>query len=183
MTISTQLTKITYHGDGSTFQWTFSFPGHDPSAIIVYITDASGNIIQQPAIAYTVVLNAPVAPNPTGIGGTVTLNNSTPLPVGQMITIQRILPEIQQTSIANQSIVYPPIVELQYDYLTMVDQQLQEQIDRAFKVAISDPSPAPLPPVAQRAGFNAIFDSAGNLTAGTAIVGGVSVSAAMVPVV
>src|SRR5215469_2896756 len=156
MTVSTQLNKITYQGDGSSFQWTFSFPGHDPSAIIAYISGPTGPV-QLPTLAYSVVLNDPVEPNPTGIGGTIILNNHQPLPVGQSITIVRLLPLIQQTSIANQSIVYPPIVELEYDYLTMVDQQLQEQIDRAIKVPEGDPNPAPLPSVAQRAGFNAIW--------------------------
>jgi hypothetical protein len=183
MTVSTQLSKITYNGDGATFQWSFSFPGHDPSAIVVFITDAAGNVVLQSTLTYTVTLIAPVDPNPTGIGGSVILNSHTPLPVGQKITIMRLLPEIQPTSIASQSIVYPPIVELEYDYLTMVDQQLQEQVNRSIQVAFSDPNPAPLPSVAQRAGLNAMFDSVGNLTAGAPIVGGVTVSAAMIPVV
>jgi hypothetical protein len=65
----------------------------------------------------------------------------------------------------------------------MVDQQLQEQINRSIQVNISDPPPAPLPPISLRAGLNAVFDGAGNLTAGSPIVGGVTVSAAMIPVI
>jgi len=182
VTVSAQLNKITYNGDGATTQWTFSFPGHDPSAILVYITDSQGNVTLQSTLAYSVTLNPAVQPNPTSIGGFVTLFGS-PLAVGNKLTIRRLLPIIQGTSISNQSIVYPPIVETDDDYLTMVDQQLQEQISRSIMVNVSDPNPAPLPPIALRANQQAFWDANGNLTGGQFAGAGVVISAAMQPVV
>ncbi len=184
MTISTQLNKITYNGDGSTTQWTFSFPGQSVGAILVYVTDSQGNVVQQSAVNYSVSLNAPIAPNPTSVGGTVVFPLSgTPLAPGNKLTIRRLLPMTQQTSFPNQSVIYPPIVETDDDYLTMVDQQLQEQIGRSIMVNISDPPPAPLPPIALRANQQAFFDAQGNLTGGQFSGSGVVVSAAMQPVV
>jgi hypothetical protein len=184
MTVSTQLSKITYNGDGSTTQWTFSFPGHDTGAIIVYITDNSGNVIQLSTLNYSVTLNPAIQPNPTSIGGVVIYPLSgPPLAVGNKLTIRRLLPIIQQTSLSNQSIIYPPVVETDDDYLTLVDQQLQEQISRSIMVNVSDPAPAPLPPLALRANQQAFFDANGNLTAGQFAGTGVVISAAMQPVV
>jgi hypothetical protein len=184
MTVSTANSKISYAGNGSTFTWTFSFPGVAASNILVFITNATGNITPLPASSYAVNLNAPVQPNPTSIGGTVTYPIlGAPLAVGNTITIVRVLPNIQPTSIANQSIIYPPIIEQEFDYLTMIGQQTSEEIDRAVKVGIADTPMGPLPPLAFRINQPAVFDNNGNLTAGGIPGGGVIISPVMIPVV
>lgn len=183
MTVNNQTSKITYNGNGSTTVWTFPFVSDDPSSIFLFITDALGHINQVPVGQYTVTLNAPIPPNPTSLGGTVIYPIGGPaLAAGNKLSIVRLTPDLQNTSITNQSIIYPPIVEQEFDYRTMIDQQLQEMIARSVKVGIADDPLDPLPPKDLRKNQQAVFDNDGNLVAGGAVVGTI-VSAAMIPVV
>lgn len=181
MTISTQITKVTYAANGATTNWGFSFPGGDVNQILVFISDTAGNFFQMPVGQYAVVLNPPVAPNPTSIGGVVIIP-APPLQPGAFITILRLLPEVQDDSISNQSIIYPPVVEQRFDYLTMIDQQLREMTDRSIKVPVPEQGMAPLPPASIRANQQAVFNAQGDLVAGGAVIGTI-ISPPMVPVV
>lgn len=184
MTISTTSSNITYQANGSTTAWTFPFPAVDTKFIQVFLTSISGIITQLPSNAFTIVMNPPIDPNPTSIGGVVNYPlTGPPLPVGNQINIVRVLPVVQDTSIANQSIIYPPVVEQALDYLTLLDQDSAVTLDRAFKVPPGDPLPDDVPPVGLRANQLAFFDAAGNLTAGQLPPSGVIISAAMQPVV
>ena len=183
MTVNQASNKITYTANGSTTQWNFAFSFVDATDFQVFITDPTGVITQLASTAFTVVGNPVIAPNPTPTGGFILYPISgTPLAAGNLLTIIRILPEVQPDSISNQSIVYPPVVEAEFDYLTMVDQQLDERISRAIIAAPSDPPMLPLPPAAFRANQQAVFDANGNLIAGGAVIGTV-ISPPMVPVV
>jgi microcystin-dependent protein len=183
MTVSSTATKISYAGNGSTTVWSFPFAAANVGQIIVITTDALGHINFETLGSFTVTLNAPIDPNPTSVGGSVVFPVSAPpLAVGNTITIARVVQETQPVSISNQSVVYPPVVETTFDRLAMIDQQLSDQISRAFVVPVSDPPPTTLPSAAQRANLPAIFDSAGNLTAGGGVIG-VVISAPMIPVV
>jgi hypothetical protein len=183
MTVNTTSNKITFAGNGATTLFPFTFPAVAVGDLQVYYTDASGNLTLLSPTLYTVVLNASVSPNPTPAGGSVTYPlTGSPIAAGTLLTIVRALDETQNTSFANQGTVYPKVIETQFDYLTMLIQQLQEQLGRSIDVAISDPAPLALPPVAQRAGLIMGFDSAGNPIA-TPGGGSVPISTAMVPVV
>lgn len=184
MTVNTASNKITYTANGSTTQWTFPFPGIDAQFIEVTIVDTFGTVINIDPDFYSVFLNAPIDPNPTGQGGYVTYPlTGPPLAAGSLLSIIRNLPAVQSTSIANQSIVYPPVIEQEFDYLTLLMQGGVEEFTRAFRVGPADPPPAIVPPVAQRAGHSAFFDSLGNLTPGDIPGPGVFISAVMTPVV
>ena len=185
MTVQQPSSKITYAADGSTTNWSFPFAFQATFINIhVYITSAVGSVIEVPSAQFTVVPNAAISPNPTPVGGYVVypIGNLPPLAVGNSITISRWEPSIQGNAIANQSIIYPPIIEIQFDYLTMVDQQLTDLLYRAVTVPISDPPLAPLPPASVRANQQAVFDANGNMVAGGAVVGTI-ISSVMVPVV
>lgn len=183
MTVNNQTSKITYTANGSTTVWSFPFAVDVATSVFLFVTDSIGNITQIPTNQYTVSLNAPVDPNPTSLGGSVVYPISGPaLATGNTLTIARFTPDLQLTSISNQSIVYPPIIEQQFDYRTMVDQQLMEVSDRSVKVGIGDTPMAPLPPKALRTSLPALFNENGDLTAGGTAIGTI-ISAAMVPVV
>lgn len=184
MTVSATTNKIVYQGNTATTSWSFTFPGVAASDVQIYITDSSGTITGPLASnLYSIVLNPAVAPNPTGIGGLVTYPLvGAPLAFGNFITIIRTLPLTQTTSLANQGTLYQPVIEAALDDLLMQIQQLNELLGRQITVAVSDSAPPDLPPAAQRANLTAIFDSAGNMTAGTALATG-TVSAAMQPVI
>src|SRR5262245_4688195 len=184
MTVNTTASEITYLADGSTTQWSFSFPGVAPPDIHVFITDAQGNQVDLPAGTFTVTLNPPIDPNPTSIGGMVVYPIAgSPLAVGNALTIQRLLPAVQGTSLVNQGTLYPAVIEEALDYLTMLTQQSTAELGLAFKASPGDPVPLPSPPVAQRALQWAFFDANGNLVPAQTPGGSVAISAAMQPVV
>lgn len=184
MTINLASNKVIYQGDGATTTFSFSFSAPSTNSITVITVDQFGNQVTQSPGAYTVVLNPPAGTNPTPVGGTVTFPVAgSPLPVGSQIVIVRELTTTQTVSLTNQSIIYPPVIEQELDYLTMIDQQDEEVGNRAFTVSVVDPIPAPVPPVAMRANQSAFFDGNGNLVPGLPPVGGAIISAAMQPVV
>src|SRR5213595_178525 len=170
MTVSTQLNKIIYAGDGVTTSFTFNFPGVSASGIQVFVTDNLGNINQLNSNLYTLVLNAPVGANPTGVGGFVIYPLSgSPLALGSSLTILRSLSEIQPVSLANQGTLYQTVIEKVFDYITMITQQITELMGRNLTVPVSDPVPNPLPTAVARANLLLGFDGAGNPIATTGV--------------
>ena len=112
MTVSSASNKITFAGNGSAtnFTFTFSLPASDTTNVQVYFTDALGNITLLAPSTYTVTINPPVSPNPTSVGGTVTYNPSgVPIPLGTFLTILRTLPFTQPISFVNQGALYPSL--------------------------------------------------------------------------
>lgn len=184
MTVATTANKITYLGNGATVNFNFSFAADVASDIQVFITDSTGSVTQLSPTLYTVVINAAVAPNPTPVGGTVTYPISgSPLAAPNLLTILRTKPLVQGDAYTNQGTLYPDTIESGMDDLTMMIQQLGEQIGRQITVAVSDPAPANLPAVAQRKLQWAAFDANGNMIPASAPGGAVPISAAMQPVV
>lgn len=188
MTVSTTTNKIITAGTGANF--TFSFPFAMPAtaalqaaAIQVYFTNAAGTVTLISASLYTLAVNAAVSPNPTPVGGTVTYPlTGSAIALGTTLTIIRTIPETQPTSLANQGAQYQPVMESQYDSLTMQVQQLQELLNRQITVAVSDPTPTALPAAAARASLGMGFDSSGNPIAISLAPAG-TISAAMAPFV
>lgn len=84
------------------------------------------------ATDYTVALNADQAVSP---GGTVTLLVAPA--TGNQITILRAVQTTQGASLPNQGGWYPKVVENALDKLTMLTQQLAEQVGRAIKVGVA----------------------------------------------
>jgi len=184
MTVTNINSRIVYDGNGVTINWPFAMGVPSASAIDVFITDDTGVIRQLTTLEFSVVISPLTGTNPTPQGGIVTYNpGGSPLPSGWTITIVRNLEPVQSTSIANQSIIYPPIVEREFDYLTMLIQQGVLDFDRAIKVPVADPPPADLPPQAARKNQTAFFNDNGDLVAGTPLDNTIMVSAAMQPVV
>jgi hypothetical protein len=185
VTVSTTLSRIVIPGNAATTTFSFPFPGIAASDLQVYYTDASGNITLLASNLYSVVLNPPVAPNPTGVGGTITYPLvGSPIANGTSLTIVRNAPEVQSASFANQGTLYQPAVESAFDYAIMLIQQIQDTIGRALTLPVSDPatiSPI-IPSAAQRALKVLGFDSLGNPIAATALAAAL-VSTAWAPVI
>ena len=184
MTVSTLTNSIVYQGNGATTAFTFPFPAVAASYLDVTYTDQNGGVTLIPKGQYSVQLNAPIAPNPTEIGGTVTYPLSgSPIPVGSTLTIARDLPGTQSTSLANQSTLYQPVIEAALDYITMLTQQNSNLVDNAVLFPLSDPTGLnhTLPPVANRSGQFVTFDGAGNVTVALTVSGGATISSFMQP--
>lgn len=116
MTVSTQVSRNEYTGNGATTQYDFTFRILDKSHLLVQTLDTSENIVTLTlGTDYTV----------TGVnrynGGKVVLTSA--LPVGYKISIERSTPVTQESSIRNQGGFFPEIHEDALDKLTMLLQQ------------------------------------------------------------
>lgn len=140
MTIQTTANKAQGLGNGLTTNFNYSFIIPSLTQLVVQLTD---NTVTPPT---TVTLD-PSTYSVSGIsnpaGGSITYPLSgSPLLANQNITISRIVPLSQLSSIINQNGYYPAVIENALDYLTMITQQLQEAVSRAFTLAITDVSGA-----------------------------------------
>ena len=176
MTVTTTSSKVVALGNGVTTVFTYSFL--IPAAVdaVVTYTDASGNPTTLLASQYTITgLGNPA-------GGTVTYPTSgSPIANGTLLTIQRILPLTQGTSISNQGAFYPGVVESGLDTATMQIQQIASTVGSTLQVPSTDPTPGALPSANQRANQMLGFDGSGNPIA--AQPSSALVSTAMQPVV
>ncbi|MEF2281996.1 phage tail fiber protein [Klebsiella variicola] len=116
MTVSTQVSRNEYTGNGATTQYDFSFRILDKSHLLVQTLDTSESIVTLTlGTDYTV----------TGVnrynGGKVVLTSA--LPAGYKISIERSTPVTQEASIRNQGGFFPEIHEDAFDKLTMLVQQ------------------------------------------------------------
>src|SRR5208337_2494187 len=132
--LTTNQSYTTYQGNGSANVFGFGFLIPSVGQLVVSLTN--NNV--SPAL--TIIL-VPTQYTVTGIGstsgGTVTYPTSgVPLPLGWSITIQRVVPYQQPTSLTNQGAFYPQVVEAALDLLTMQTQQLAAQISGAVPSVI-----------------------------------------------
>jgi len=196
MTVSTTINKITYQGNGSTtsFSFAFAFPAGLTasqasqllSVVVVDPTGAPTTINFGPGnTQYQLNILPPVPPNPTSVGGVVTYApGGVPLAVGNFITITRLLPDIQTVSLQAQGTLWQPVVEQEFDYLTMLTQQLINTSGLNITAPPTDPAGLnyTLPAAGSRANSALVFDSQGNVATGVLPSGGV-ISGPMQPVV
>lgn len=184
MTISTTSNSVTIAGNGATSVFSFPFVAGAAINIVVIFTDASGNETTLLSSQYTLFLNPPGTNAIWGIGGTVTYPIvGSPIAVGTTLTIERIVPLTQTTSISNQGDFYAQAVEAAMDILCMEIQQIGAVPLRSIQAPPVDLNPQMvLPAAAQRANLFVGFDNNGNVIAATP-AGGTPVSAAMIPVV
>lgn len=179
MTLITQSTKAVAQGNGATVTWPFTFliPASDDLTVTL-VDVASGNPTVLAPSVYTV----------TGfgdpLGGVVTYPLSgSPLTSATYIVVERFVPEVQETDLTNQGAVYPADIEDALDYLTMITQQLQDQVDRSIVFSVADTVTVPLPTATARADLFLGFNSSGDPVAVDGLTAGTTVSAAMIPVV
>lgn len=126
MTIRNQVSSVTAEGNGVTTSWTFTFliPTTTSCQIQVYDTTVD------PATTSSIT-SGQFSVSGIGVttGGVVTYPLSgSPLSSGQYLTISRVLPIVQETSIRNQGNFYPAAVESALDNLTMIAQQLNTEV-------------------------------------------------------
>jgi hypothetical protein len=158
VTLATTSNTVVAQGNGLTTSFDFTFPVPLASELFVYYTTTAGVTSLLPSNSYTV----------TGIGtddgGAVTYPVSGgPIPQGSYLTIQRIVPYQQLTSLVNQSGYYPNVVENALDYLTMQTQQLAQGLQLSLQVPLAASSAnLVLPSASARAGQLVGFDSNGN---------------------
>lgn len=134
MTISSQTRKAgPFTGNGVTTAFPFAFKVFTASDLLVVRANLSGietNLVL--GTDYAVTLNADQNSNP---GGTVTLTGA--LASGFLLSITSQVPLTQSTDLTNQGGFYPAVINSSLDKLTILTQQLNEQVLRAAKVPIT----------------------------------------------
>lgn len=114
MTVAVQSSKAgPYTGDGKTTEFPYTFPVVDLRTVKVYVDGA----LQETGVTVT--------------EGKVTL--STAPGKGVPVAILREVPVTQTTDIQNNTAFYPEIMESAFDKLTMICQQLAEELERCVR--------------------------------------------------
>lgn len=138
MTITSQTNKAQALGNGSIVDFTFGFPIPDEQSAQVYLGDALQSS------GYT------IAGLGSDAGGTVTF---TAAPAdGVLVTILRVVPLTQQVDYQPYDAFPAETHENALDKLTMITQQIQEELDRSWKVPVDTPPGADVAPPAYEAG-------------------------------
>lgn len=135
LTSSTNRNDYTGNDAVDTYSYTFRIFAQDDLLVTVRNTSTEVESTLTITTDYTV----------TGVGdasgGTVVLVNSGQawldgdgdLATGYVITIRRVVDVVQETDIRNQGDFFPETHEDAFDYLTMIDQQQQDELDRTAK--------------------------------------------------
>ncbi|MGO9022597.1 MAG: hypothetical protein ACLQVJ_30040 [Syntrophobacteraceae bacterium] len=129
--LTTTQSYVTYQGNGATTSFPFNFIVQNATQLVVSITNnnvspAATTVLGTSQYSVSGIGSGNEFAGGSGPGGTVTYPASgNPLPTGWSITIQRVVPYTQGTSLTNQGGFYPQVVEAALDYLTMLVQQLQ----------------------------------------------------------
>lgn len=125
MTVSTLASQQIALGNGVTTVFSFSFIAVAATDIQVTYTDADGVQDVLSPSQYTLFLNPAATNSLWGIGGTCTYPlTGDPIADGTFLTIQRIVPLVQTTSISNQGAFYTQAVETALDTLCFEIQQV-----------------------------------------------------------
>ncbi|EPR0094119.1 hypothetical protein ACUY4G_002094, partial [Escherichia coli] len=116
MTVSTEVDHNEYTGNGVTTSFPYTFRIFKKSDLVVQVSDLNGNVTE-------LVLDTGYTVTGAGTysGGSVVLPS--PLAVGWLITIDRVLDVVQETDLRNQGKFFPEVHEDAFDYLTMLIQQ------------------------------------------------------------
>jgi hypothetical protein len=142
MSISSLTSKIVYVGTGSTAAAAkvFSYPFKILAATDLTVSEY--NNTTSAAIVKTLSTHYDVSGVGSSGGGNVTITGSyTNLPVGCQLVIQRVMDLTQETDYVENDAFSAETHETALDRLTMISQQLQEQLDRAVLADITQTSP------------------------------------------
>jgi hypothetical protein len=154
MSVAAGSSKKIYAGDGSTTVFPITFPlpvGSTGSDIKAVVVDNLGNLTELGS-NYSVDLNAMTVTYPV-VGGISPLAPAVnALPAGWQIVLARVEPLAQLLSLVAQGSFSAAAIEKAFDLLTMIAQQLQEQMNRAVLLPINTPDSNESPVVAPTAG-------------------------------
>ncbi len=131
MTVSDTTRRTKVLGDGAIVAFTFDFPVFNSSNILVYKIDTTTLVatLQTISTDYTVALNAVTE------GGTVTYVVAPT--TSEYSFILRVMTKDQQTGFPTAGVFPEVAVENAFDKVSMIDIEMQEELDRCIKFADS----------------------------------------------
>jgi len=156
MTVQTNTNVASFNGNGVTqiFPIAFKF-NNDTDLIVLLVDDATGAVSQ-------LTLNSDYTVSGEGDEEGGLINVVVAPALGQRLKVTRVVDILQLTDLRNQGKFFAEVHEDAFDLLTMIAQQHESGINSALRVADSDPEPARIPAVAQRANKILSFDADGN---------------------
>lgn len=155
MTVSSQVSSVSYLGDGVTTLLPVPFYFLEQEHLLVIRANLDGS-------TQTLILGSDYSVSGAGnqAGGSVTMFIAPES--GIKILIERSVPATQETDYVANDPFPAESHERALDKLTMLVQQSSSNLRGAIRVAVTDPEPDRLPPAASRANLLMGFDSAGN---------------------
>lgn len=130
MTVSTQLTKRIYAANGLTREWEVDFPLAGVQDLRVFITSPASHETEiYEGFEFNEETNTLCYPTDE--------SEQEPLAQGWTITLVRRTPLTQEIDLLRQGELDAEVLEQGYDKLTMLVQELSEQIDRCIKYPVS----------------------------------------------
>lgn len=132
MTVESLKTKVIYKGNGSTSVWPFPYQYSKTDTIFLMFTDAKGK-------DSIVTSNYHIDVNTSGNTSVVYPVTGAAIASGTKLTVFRNTPLTQIVDLIYGGAFNPEMLESSgFDRIVMMVQEIQEQIDRAVKVSISD---------------------------------------------
>lgn len=127
MTVQNVIVKNIYAGNGSNVSWpyTFACPEDHPEYIKVYIKDTEGNVHETEDFKVDTSTKTVTYP----VAGKV-------LSEEEKIVVSRLLPLHQVLNLVNQGPFFAEDVEVTFDELVMMIQQLNEKLERTMSFSI-----------------------------------------------
>jgi hypothetical protein len=172
MTVSNLNNKHVYTGNGVTVNWPYTFPIIESSDILLYKTDSAGAITPITS-RYSIDQDAATVTYPTNAVGLDPV--MAPLTSSEKITILRSCALDQEIDLKNQGPLNAEVLEQEFDKLTMISQQLQEQVGRCIRYSV-DESPSS----AETEGFLLEVQAARDAALAAQTSAGISASAALI---
>jgi hypothetical protein len=130
MTVSMQLTKRIYQGNGITREWEIDFPLMREEDLRVFITSPLGEETEVFA-DFSLNTTTRILTFPTLQSGKEPLEN------GWSITVVRQTPLTQEIDLIRQGELDAEVLEKGYDKLTLMVQELNEKVTRSIKYPVS----------------------------------------------
>lgn len=161
MTVSSQTNNATFVGNGVTTVFPLPFRFFSNGDVFAYFIDPATGASTPMVLGTDYTLAGAAEPEVNGNAVSV-LTTTAPLANGRGLYVERIMQEVQNTDIVNQGEFFASTHEDVFDRLTMLIQQANANSQGAIRVAIGDPEPGRLAPIAQRAGKLMGFDANGN---------------------
>jgi hypothetical protein len=140
MTVSSETKRADYTGNGSTtnFATVFRFLQNSDVKVILTVTATGTETVQTETTNYTLV--------GAGLDGGGTVTMLVAPPSGTTLTIKRDVPLTQGTDYVENDAFPAESHERALDKLTMITQQMQEELDRSLKLQETDQSAGLLVP-------------------------------------
>ena len=130
MTVSMQITKRIYQGNGITRKWDVDFPLLSAADLRIYVTSPQG-AEEEISSDFSVDLLTHTLTYPTDESGKAALAD------GWKLTAVRATPLTQEIDLLHQGELDAEVLEEGYDKLTLLVQELEEKVDRSIKYPVS----------------------------------------------